>query len=200
MEKTKSTENLELKIDEEVKWEGKPGTFKLIEKSNKQALLTRWIITAVAAIVIIVLYCIVVQNDERLNFNMILPSITVIIAAFIIVRPIVDYYSLKRKCTYFATNERLIVVIGFDSVISMPLEDVDSVKFINKENGRTDILFGKYAVKRPYSKIRIIALRPKEDFVGGETKVIGMAFYDVQDAEKIRKILLPGTDVTAQNI
>ena len=158
--------DVEFKSDEKVKWSGNP-----------------------------VIYVVFAATTNGVNFSWIVLAVIILCALYIILRPFMDQRNVTKKSAYFVTDKNVTTFQGSYSSKEMALEDIDEVKIVDK--GMTgDVIFGSRAVKRPYSKVRITAVAPMEDVIDDETRVVGLAFYNIKDFEKIAGYLLPGTKIT----
>ena len=185
--------------DEQIRWSGHPEKFALLDPGNKKKLLIRWIITAVMTLVCLIGYPLIIAGSD-VKFSIWIPVIIVIIALYFFLRPVIDVKMLMGR-TFVITDRRAAVIYKDGSVKAMMLDRITDVMFIDKNNGCGDVAIGKDAATAKNSKIRAIALVPREDiYSSDDSKISGIVFYNIKDFNAVKEYFLPGTEIHKRNI
>lgn len=184
-----------LEKGETINWMEYPQPFRLVEEDNKKSLYLRWILTPVIAILLIVICIILAQTQNRIMYLIVFPAIMIAAAFCVCLKPMLDAHILRNNRTYIITDRRVILVKS-GNFYSLPLEKINEVRFVRRKNGYEDVIFGKPALQKPYTKVRKLAISPIEKPNGPMGAIIGGAFYNISDAEKIKTLLAPGTIIS----
>ncbi|MBQ9031240.1 MAG: hypothetical protein IJ106_07285 [Parasporobacterium sp.] len=189
-----------LEKGESVKWTGKPEPFEVIEGYNRKSLYLRWVLTVILGIAFLVWYILYATSHSDVPLSWLIIVGVLAIMAFIILRPFVDARTLRKKRLYAVTDKRLLIYQDYSTFYAANLEDIDEIRIVRKGNGLSDVIFGEPAVKKPYSQIRITAIVPVKGEGEKENTILGMAFYNIKNADDIRPYMMPGTKVTEDRI
>lgn len=181
--------------DENLEWASGPEPFEPVDRYNKKPLLRRWILCCVIGVALIIIYCVAVFRSDAAAFSIVIPVVIAFVAIYIAILPLLDARLLMRKKTFVLTNKRAILYESDSNQKSFPFEIMDAVRIIHKEGGLCDVLFGSPAIKRPYYKVRLTALIPKEKIKDDDSVVRGMAFYNVTGADRIKSLIPEGIPV-----
>lgn len=179
---------------ESVEWAGRPEPFKAVDSHNRMSVIIRCIVTIVIAALLIVGYFVMVKKSES-PVSPWAPLIILAFAIFLLCRPFTDARTLTKKAIFVITDRNAISYISESNFKKMPLSDIDAAQFIDKGNGVGDIILGSDAIKRPYSKIHLTTLMPRESS-DDSAKITGMAFYNVAGFENIRSLLPKTVKIT----
>lgn len=179
---------------ESVEWTGKPEPFHVMEPNNKKALYLRWILSAVIGVILIVLYSVYSSVRSDMEFMIIVPLIIAAVVVFIIIRPVADARTIMKKRTYAVTSQRVLVYENENTHPSMPLDGIDQVRFIRKEGGTADVVFGSAVSTRWPNSLRSAAVVSEKN-PEKSNQIEGMVFYNVKNSEQIRSLLAPGTKI-----
>jgi hypothetical protein len=170
--------------NETVLWSGKVVPFKLMEPPYDKKLPTRWIISAIAGVLIIALYLFYTLSND-MDVKIVLIIIIAAIVLFIALRPIIDKSKMEKKFTYVITNLRAVTFSGEDVVQSISFDKIKNVKLDLLSNGAGVILMGEFDEK-DVSKAREWAYAGKKN---DQNEVLSMSFYSAEDANKAIQFL-----------
>ena len=186
--------------EESLEWASRPEPFETVDATNKKALIRRWLLCAVVGIALIVIYIIAASKSDSAGITPIIPIVIAVVAIYIAVLPFLDARTIRRKKTFVLTNRRAILYESDSNLKSFPFENMDEVKIIRKGGNLCDVLFGSAAIKRPYYKIRLTALMPRESMKDADSFVRGMAFYNVTGADRIKSLIPEGLKITVSEL
>ena len=172
-----------LKEGEDIEWIGKAEPFKLFDSVHKKSLLSGWAICIGVALALTVAYTFAISgNTQGVNAGVIV--FIVGLPLFIMIRPALDKMGLK-KIAFVMTNKRAIVFTSSAKHSGMELEKIDEAVVLSKNNGTCDVVFGSAVSDTPEHKLRYLTMMPKNTD-DEEKTIVGMAFYNIADADKIR--------------
>lgn len=172
-----------LKSNEEIQWMGQPEKTPLLAGKAGKGILVRWLICAVLAVALTVVYWFYCDGHDGTEFNAIMLVFTIGIPVAIAWGPIGENKKLT-KLHYVITDQRIIMYHG-EINFSMERSRVDEIRVRALENGNSAIYFGKptFAVKD--NKVRYIAAHGISEHIDGENVTVGAILYNVKDANKI---------------
>lgn len=128
-------------------------------------------------------------------YLIVFPAIIIAAALCVCLKPMLDAHILRNNRTYIITDRR-VVSVKSGNFYSMPLDKIYEVRFVHRKNGYEDMIFGKPALQKPYTKVRKLAISPIERPNGPMDTIIGGAFYNISETEKVKTLLAPGTVIT----
>ena len=161
----------ELRENESIQWKGASEAFPLIDSTNKKALTIRWIICALAAIALVVLYF--VANAAMGSVNIWL----------LVIFPALDRNNVYKNCKYYITGERVILYYGDREFYSLPVNGLKSA-ILDAGEGRIHVELGS-RVGTKAGKLRVAAFVPQKDDNGNVT---GLVLYNMEDNDALRRI------------
>lgn len=171
----------ELHENETIRWKGASEKFPLIDSTNKGALTTRWIICAIAAVALVVLYF--VLNAAMGSINVWLLILLLLVVAYFVFLPWLDRNNIYKNCKYYITNERVLLYYGEREFYSLPVNGLKSA-ILDAGEDRIHIELGsRVGVKT--GKLRTAAFVPQKDDNGNVT---GMVLYNMEDNDVLRRI------------
>jgi len=166
--------------DETVLWVGRPEPFPLTNKSNKMALMLRWIVCAVLLVALSAGY-VVYSMGIPAGFKPSVIVVFVVVFGFIMLSPVFDHNKVIKKCLYIVTDKRVIVAVsdtGFHAVGRAGLK----VNALPAENGCVHLLFGA-AVDTPAKKLITRAIVPVK---ADDGEVSGIMFCNVKNTQEMQ--------------
>lgn len=182
-----------LREQEQVRWQGRPESFPLLEGSLKAQILRNWLVTGAAVCALLVWYF-TAYEDKNAGFL----GLVLIIGALIAVSPIMERRNLQGQ-TYWVTNERVIMRTRDRSFYYMNLDEIDEVRVVRDKANHDCLALGSIVFEDVDKQLRWRACHPKEDMQGHEDQecVLGLILYDLQDADQVVKLLnkRPTTEV-----
>lgn len=187
--------NNELEEGEQLEWVGRTEHFELMDDANKSSIWLRWILCAVAAIVVNGAYIYHVSVTDGLDMQIMVFVVTLGIPLLIAFSPMRDRRDIQKKMLYAVTNKRAIVFRGFSNkFFSMNFDAINEIKVTKRGNDRGDVILGSGAVQAPERKMRGIALTPRtavveESEFTGDSMVTGMVFYNVAEIDKLEGLV-----------
>ena len=166
--------------DETVLWAGKPEGVRLLEVPYGTTTIIRWIICLIIAVAALWYGLIFVPSSASANLNgNTIMVVCIIIAIVIALWPMLDIYRLKKKCSYYITNQRALTFVAGSSakLKEMLYTDGLEITFDLIEGNRGNIYIGK-KLKNSFKKARVSVFTPSAD-VDEEPRPL--VFYSVMD-------------------
>ncbi len=164
--------------DEEIQWVGRVQDFPLVSQENRTALLIRWIVCAVLAAALSILYPVWAVRSGN-DYNVILSILIVIVFAYVaVLMPLLDRKSLQ-KAAYCVTNKRVMVFMGDRPAVALNRAELRSRR-VPAGGGCVHVLFGAAVDIKP-SKYRITTIVPITDSTGNIPT--GTIFYNVKEKD-----------------
>lgn len=173
-----------LRENEQVRWQGRPEPFALLEGSSKAKILRTWIITAAVVCAVLVWYF--GYAEKSAGFL----GLLLIIAALIMISPIVERRNLMGQ-TYWITNERVILCTRDKSFFYMNLDEIDEIRVVRDKSDHGCLALGKIVFEDIDKQLRWRACHPKEDMQGqGDQEcALGMILYDLRDVDQAAELV-----------
>lgn len=173
-----------LRENEQVRWQGRPEPFALLEGSSKAKILRTWIVTAVVVCGILVWYF--GYAEKNAGFL----GLMLIIAAVIMISPIMERRNLQGQ-TYWITNERVILCTRDKSFFYMNLDEIDEIRVVRDKSDHGCLALGKIVFEDIDKQLRWRACHPKEDMQGqGDQEcALGMILYDLRDVDQAAELV-----------
>lgn len=170
--------------EEEVEWQGKPGTFPVLASECKTALLVRWIVCAALFVVLTVLYA-VAASHVGAPFYILVELAIFVALAYISIIPIQDWKNIQKKAHYYVTNKRVILAVG-KSLYALNRSGINT-KCIPAEGDSVHISFGSCADKAGRTYRRYTVMPEIDD---DDPSKNGFVFYGVHVGKDRLKDLL----------
>ena len=167
-----------LRTGENMLWESMPERFPLLEGNMKVLILGEWIVTLLFAAAL--LY--VERDDPKFSTGAV--ALVMVVAAAIILAPIVEYYSLKNQ-RYYLTDQRAILLTKSENFYYMDYDKIDDCQVIDGIAQGSCIIME--TVRR---ELRWQSCHPKTDLQGdGSGEAMGMVFYLPQGLKKMVQLM-----------
>ena len=173
----------ELGEDEVVLWSGRPAGMKLLDPPYGSPIIIRWVVCLIivcfGAWYRFIFYP--SAQSSSVNANVVLVVI-VVIAALIALMPLKDMFALKKRCFYFITDRRaLLLFTGTSSFLKeKKYSDVSGVTHDLHAADRGNVYVGE-RLKNSSQKARATALtRPHDDDADKP-----LVFYSVMNPKEV---------------
>ena len=162
---------------EKILWQSETGKFGLMSGVHGRKVLTKWIVTIVVMLAVIVAYFAAVPQVKNSVVVMLL-----IVTALLLVSPVMEWSNLKGQ-RYILTNQRAILVRADRKIFTMPLSAIDDAQIVQLAPDETCLLLGSKMMAEPEKQYRFRAAHPL-----GATEetgnVEGLLFYGIQNADQ----------------
>ena len=167
---------------EQILWQSETGKFGLMSGVHGRKVLTKWIVTIVVMLAVIVAYLAAVPQVKNSVVVMLL-----IVTALLLVSPVMEWSNLKGQ-RYILTNQRAILVRADRRIFTMPLSAIDDARIVQLTPEETCLLLGSKIVAEPEKQYRFLAAHPL-----GATEeasdVEGLLFYGIQNADQALQLV-----------
>ena len=164
--------NRYLRKGENVLWESAPESFPLFEGRMKLRILGEWIVTILFAV-----WLFYVERGQP-GFGTGVKTLVVLVAAAIILSPVVEYKSLQKQA-YYLTDQRAILFTGDKTFYYMDYNKIDDCRVLKDIAQGGCIAMGGCIMEDVSRQLRWQACHPKIDLQeanhNGES--LGMVFY-----------------------
>jgi len=176
--------NKYLRKGESLLWESAPESFGLLEGKLRVRILGEWIVTVLFAA-----WLFYVERN-RAEFGTGMKTLVILVAAAIILSPLVEYYSLKRQ-KYYLTDQRAILRTMDNTWYYMDYSKIDSCCVIRNVAKGDCIAMGESIMENVRRQLRWQACHPKTDLQETSTRgeALGLVFYQPEGVEKMVKIM-----------
>lgn len=173
-----------LRDNEQVRWQGRPEPFPLLEGSSKAKILRTWIVTGVIVCALLVWYF--GYAEKNAGFL----GLMLIIAALIMISPFTERRNLLGQ-NYWITNQRVILRTRDKSFYYMNLDGIDEIQVVRDKSDNGCLALGKIVFEDVDKQLRWRACHPKEDMQGHDDQecVLGMILYDLKDVDRAAELL-----------
>ena len=187
MEKQTTMAALEkaLQEGEKIVWSGKPEPFKIFDEDFKKQFLLYCAIAGGVVILLNVVY-IIFAIRKPLEYNFLIPVITVALPAIYMGTTINSHRNLATKCHYLITDRRLIAYISDTMQKEIKLSDIREMNTASHGYNTSSICLGS-ATQLPRAKLRGCALSCLLPDVDGEKRAL-CVLYNLLD-EDVKKVL-----------
>ncbi len=163
----------ELRNGEEVIWAGKPKDFALMSEEVKSSFFTRWIVCAVVAVALLVVYFIANANAEQgVKSGIII--LCLLVPIYLACLPVLDKRNILKNCKYYVTDKRVIIDHAEKEFYSINKSCLRS-EIVENEGGTITVMLGSLAGMKA-GKRRSKAVIPDKDDGG---VVTGLVIYNV---------------------
>jgi len=165
-----------LRPEEEVQWAGSCQPFPLVCAENKAPMIIRWILSALVAAALSIVYAVWIGNSGG-QYNVIVELIILVACVYVaVLMPVLDRRTLMRDAAYFVTNKRVIVLMGDRPAIALNRAGLN-MKVVDGPNGCSHVLLGAAINIKP-RKYRITTILPPADKEG--IAPTGAVFYQIK--------------------
>lgn len=170
---------------EEVRWEGRPKPFQLMDKTFKPSIIATWAISGLVLLAVLALLGPALSSGARsLTDVLVLSVIALFLPVILSIRPFLDKRCLEQQTLYAITNFRIIAVIK-DEVMYLPIGKGMQIAVERQEDGCGNLRFGAL-VGKPAKKSRahaVLGLRDDEC----KNDMLGLLFYHVDQPEELMR-------------
>lgn len=173
---------------EEVRWSGRPAPFNLLDLPSRKSILTTWIISG-AALVLVLAFLVpfYIETGRSLLDMAVLLVITAFLPLMISFRPVLDKRCLERSTLYAITNYRAIAFVK-DDVMFIPISRKLKTAVSAQGKNCGSLCFGE-AVDVSVNKHLSTAVIGVRTEGSSNPNVHGMMFYHVNDPESLLRYL-----------
>jgi len=171
---------------EAVLWSGRPVGITLLESPHGSPIIIRWIVCLVFAVVALWYGLIYVPGNENITTNgIVIMLIIIALAIFVAIRPLMEVSKLSRKCFYYITDRRALILIkgNIDIVKGKLLADAPEITTDKLSEGRGNIYIGKKAANSD-KRARFSTLLPPQPEEDIDKPFV---FYSVADPDDVLK-------------
>ena len=168
-----------LRPGEQVRWQGRPAPFSLLEAEAKKQILLKWGLTVALGGGLLAVY---LSGTEAPSMGFI--GLVLLVAAVILISPVAERRNLMGE-QYWITNQRAILMTRDKTFFYMELSDIDDLQVV-----------GRCLFEEAKKLLRWRACHPKVDVQSHDEtdRSLGMIFYGVQGAEAAAELLRQGRD------
>lgn len=181
-----------LRDGEQVLWSGKTEVFPLLAGDAKVQILSKWIGTVAAAIVILALYIANGGNGKGMI------AVVLGVAVLLLVSPFVEQRSVLRQ-RYWITDQRVILISGDQTVYFMELDGIDGFRTVTGKTEYGSLVLGSCIFEDIRRQLRWRACHPKMDSQSGTTSgaAMGLVLFNLKDCRGAEKLLRQYVEKTA---
>ena len=174
-----------LRPGEQVRWQGQPAPFSLLEGKMKTRILTKWIVTVVLGAALLAVYLSGNQAPSMGFIGLVLLVVVVILAS-----PLVEYRNVQGM-RYWVTDQRVILMTRNQTFYYMELDKIDRYQVLGSTAAEKCLILGSYLFEEGDKQTRWRACHPKTDIQGHDhpDQAIGMILYGIRDAAAVEKLL-----------
>lgn len=174
-----------LRENEQVRWEGKPAEFPLMEEVSRKQILRTWILTV--AVCAALLGCYLSRfSDYSVGFI----GIVIIVGCLVIASPFLERGGLQ-KCRYWITDQRVILMARDKSFYWMELSAIDEFQLVQSLTVHPCLVLGGEIFEDVPKQLRWRACHPKMDLQGCENEdcAVGLILYNVENVQEAVALL-----------
>ena len=175
-----------LRPGEQVRWQGRPAPFSLLEAEAKKQILLKWGLTVAlgGGLLASGLYLLAAR-----------PGLVLLVAAVILISPVAERRNLMGE-QYWITNQRAILMTRDKTFFYMELSDIDDLQIVGGTTKGKSLVLGRCLFEEAKKLLRWRACHPKVDVQSHDEtdRALGMIFYGVQGAEAAAELLRQGRD------
>ncbi|MBP3486378.1 MAG: hypothetical protein J6J81_06000 [Oscillospiraceae bacterium] len=181
-----------LRDGEQVLWSGKTEVFPLLAGDAKVQILSKWIGTVAAAIVILALYIANGGNGKGMI------AVVLGVAVLLLVSPFVEQRSVLRQ-RYWITDQRVILISGDQTVYFMELDGIDGFRTVTGKTEYGSLVLGSCIFEDIRRQLRWRACHPKMDSQSGTTSgaAMGLVLFNLKDCRGAEELLRQYVEKTA---
>lgn len=179
-----------LRPGEQVRWQGRPAPFSLLEAEAKKQILLKWGLTVALGGGLLAVY---LSGTEAPSMGFI--GLVLLVAAVILISPVAERRNLMGE-QYWITNQRAILMTRDKTFFYMELSDIDDLQVVGGTTKGKSLVLGRCLFEEAKKLPRWRACHPKVDVQSHDEtdRALGMIFYGVQGAEAAAELLRQGRD------
>ena len=186
MEKRSAEKTLQgiLRDGEQVLWSGKTEAFPLLADDAKVQILSKWIGTVAAAVVLLALYIGNAGDGKGLIVGVL------VVAVLLVASPFMEQRSVLRQ-SYWITDQRVILISGDQTVYFMELDGIDGFRTVTGKTEYGSLVLGSCIFEDIRRQLRWRACHPKMDSQSGKTNgaVMGPVLFNLKDCRVAEELL-----------
>lgn len=186
MEKRSAEKTLQgiLQDGEQVLWSGKTEAFPILAGDAKVQILSKWIGTVVAAVVLLALYIGNAGGGKGLIVGVL------VVAALLVVSPFLEQRSVLQQ-SYWITDQRVILISGDQTVYFMELDSIDGFRTVTGKTEYGSLVLGSCIFEDIKRQLRWRACHPKVDIQSGTTSgaAMGLVLFNLKDCRGAEELL-----------
>ena len=177
---------------EQVRWQGQPAPFPLLEGKMKNQILIKWIVTVVLGVALLAVYLSGNQEPSMGFIGLVLLVMVVVLAS-----PLVEYRNLQGM-RYWVTDQRVILMTRNQTFYYMELGKIDGHKVLEGASTEKSLVLGSCLFEEAGQRLRWRAGHPKTDIQSHDhpDQAMGMILYGIRDAAEVEKLLRQRRSVT----
>ena len=174
-----------LRPGEQVRWQGRPAPFSLLEAEAKKQILLKWGLTVALGGGLLAVY---LSGTEAPSMGFI--GLVLLVAAVILISPVAERRNLMGE-QYWITNQRAILMTRDKTFFYMELSDIDDLQVVGGTTKGKSLVLGRCLFEEAKKLLRWRACHPKVDVQSHDEtdRALGMIFYGVQGAEAAAELL-----------
>ena len=174
-----------LRENERVCWQGKPMAFPLLEKGVKTRLLSRWIITVVAAAGLLVAYS-AYNNVKSLGFI----GVVIAVVLLITLSPVLEKRNITKQ-QYWITNQRVILQDRDKSFYYMELAEIDDYRVVSDLTDQPCLVLGSRIFEEINKQLRWRTCHPlvEVERQGDADHAAGLVLYGIGNTQAAETLL-----------
>ena len=179
-----------LRPGEQVRWQGRPAPFSLLEAEAKKQILLKWGLTVALGGGLLAVY---LSGTEAPSMGFI--GLVLLVAAVILISPVAERRNLMGE-QYWITNQRAILMTRDKTFFYMELSDIDDLQVVGGTTKGKSLVLGRCLFEEAKKLLRWRACHPKVDVQSHDEtdRALGMIFYGVQGAEAAAELLRQGRE------
>lgn len=179
-----------LRPGEQVRWQGRPAPFSLLEAEAKKQILLKWGLTVALGGGLLAVH---LSGTEAPSMGFI--GLVLLVAAVILISPVAERRNLMGE-QYWITNQRAILMTRDKTFFYMELSDIDDLQVVGGTTKGKSLVLGRCLFEEAKKLLRWRACHPKVDVQSHDEtdRALGMIFYGVQGAEAAAELLRQGRD------
>lgn len=186
MEKRSAEKTLQgiLRDGEQVLWSGKTEAFPLLADDAKVQILSKWIGTVAAAVVLLALYIGNAGDGKGLIVGVL------VVAVLLVASPFMEQRSVLRQ-SYWITDQRVILISGDQTVYFMELEGIDGFRTVTGKTAYGSLVLGSCIFEDIRRQMRWRACHPKMDSQSSKTSgaAMGLVLFNLKYCRGAEELL-----------
>lgn len=173
-----------LRKGETVLWQSQPKAFPLLEGRMRTRILVEWFLAVAAAVWFFYM------ERSNPNFGLGVKVLVALVAAAVILSPVVERYSLKKQ-QYFLTDQRAVLVGGDRAFYYIDFDQIDRWEVVEDVAQGECIAMGGVILEEVRKQLRWQSCHPKIDLqeARSDGEVLGMVFYLPRDVDRALELL-----------
>jgi len=177
-----------LRPGEKVLWQGAPQPFALLEDGYRTAIIRRWVIMAVCAAAILLLY---LRTNSAPSAGFIV--LVLLLAAVVMASPFLERRHLSRQ-EYWITDQRVFVKTSNGALAYMELSEIGEPLVIGAQNTAPSLALGSEIHDTVEKQVRWQACHPKISSAanGNQEHAVGLVLYEIARPGEALELLRSG--------